>query len=527
MLSIVTLVGTVLVRPELVLPFALGFVEPLLAEPQKAPSGNVEVATPQPAKSAPTQQVAATVGATPDAGLSAAESPSSGASTGTLGKDALAPEAVPKATVELPTTTSGDTRRTITLIAEADPVKPGADADSSGKTDAPASDEQSSGSGKEKQIEPTLGSLTPKPSLVPEEFYAGGSKIVSAKNLFGSAKSASPLAARSIGFYAKGCLSGAVALPIDGAAWQAMRVARNRNWGHPDLIKLIEQLGKDAKEHDGWNGLLVGDISQPRGGPMLSGHASHQVGLDADIWLTPMPDHTLTTVERDNMPATSMLDSTDAAVDPKVFTDKQVALIKRAALYPDVERIFVHPAIKKALCLAAGTDRKWLTKVRQIPGHFYHFHVRIKCPPGFTGCQGQPPVTGDEGCGKDLDKWLERIKTASKAPAAPPAPPKPPVPGKAAKLPPPPMMLSQLPKECAAILESGDNPVAIPKEALGPPPTPPKPKPAVAVAAQAKGAAALVPIPAAAPAAATVAPAAAAKVTLKPIKERLAKPQSP
>jgi hypothetical protein len=38
----------------------------------------------------------------------------------------------------------------------------------------------------------------------------------------------------------------------------------------------------------GWGkGLYIGDISQPRGGPMTSGHASHQIGLDADIWMLP------------------------------------------------------------------------------------------------------------------------------------------------------------------------------------------------------------------------------------------------
>ena len=49
----------------------------------------------------------------------------------------------------------------------------------------------------------------------------------------------------------------------------------------------------------GWNGLLIGDMSQPRGGPMLNGHSSHQIGLDVDIWFTPMPDHELSPEERD------------------------------------------------------------------------------------------------------------------------------------------------------------------------------------------------------------------------------------
>src|SRR6266567_3115155 len=118
-----------------------------------------------------------------------------------------------------------------------------------------------------------------------------------AKELFGRKTAPAPLQARTIGFYSKGCLAGAVALPINGPTWQVMRLSRNRNWGHPNLVQFLERLAAQAPK-TGWHGLLVGDISQPRGGPMLTGHASHQVGLDADIWLTPMPDRQLSREER-------------------------------------------------------------------------------------------------------------------------------------------------------------------------------------------------------------------------------------
>ena len=110
-----------------------------------------------------------------------------------------------------------------------------------------------------------------------------------AKRLFGGVSGAAPLEARAIGSFAKGCLAGAKALPVDGESWQVMRLSRNRNWGHPELIALLERLARKAPAVTGWQGILVGDISQPRGGPMLTGHASHQIGLDADIWLTPKP----------------------------------------------------------------------------------------------------------------------------------------------------------------------------------------------------------------------------------------------
>src|ERR671914_322074 len=134
------------------------------------------------------------------------------------------------------------------------------------------------------------------------------------------ATGAAPLAARAIGFYARGCLAGALPLPVDGPAWQAMRLSRNRNWGHPALIRFVERFAQDARQLDGWSGLLVGDLSQPRGGPMLTGHASHQIGLDADIWLTAMPDRRLSQKEREEIEATSVI-LDRSHVNPKVWTE--------------------------------------------------------------------------------------------------------------------------------------------------------------------------------------------------------------
>jgi penicillin-insensitive murein DD-endopeptidase len=226
-----------------------------------------------------------------------------------------------------------------------------------------------------------------------------------AKELFGRKPRPAPLQTRSIGFYARGCLAGAVALPVNGKTWQVMRLSRNRNWGHPNLVAFLERLAeKGAKV--GWPGLLVGDMSQARGGPMLTGHASHQVGLDADIWLTPMPPRELTREEREEMSATMAVAPDRRDVDPKVWTPAHTAIVKAAAEDPAVDRIFVNAAIKKALCRDAGMGRGWLHKVRPWWGHDYHFHVRIKCPADSPDCEAQPPAAESEGCGHDLDYWF-------------------------------------------------------------------------------------------------------------------------
>src|SRR5690606_16147348 len=103
-----------------------------------------------------------------------------------------------------------------------------------------------------------------------------------ARDLFSAVPLPSSSAPEPIGSYARGCLAGGVRFADDGPGWQAMRLSRNRHWAHPSLIAYLQWLA-GAVQADGWRGLLVGDLSQPRGGPMKGGHASHQTGLDADI----------------------------------------------------------------------------------------------------------------------------------------------------------------------------------------------------------------------------------------------------
>jgi penicillin-insensitive murein endopeptidase len=243
-----------------------------------------------------------------------------------------------------------------------------------------------------------------------------------ARELFGRKTAPAKLETRTIGFYAKGCLAGGVALPINGRTWQVMRLSRNRNWGHPVLVQFLEDLA-DKAPRTGWRGLLVGDMSQPRGGPMRTGPASHQVGLDADIWLTPMPDRELNRLEREEMSATMVVAPDRRDVDPSVWTPAHFNVIKAAALDQRVARIFVNAAIKKAMCREAGSDRAWLNKVQPWWGHDYHFHVRLSCPPGEADCKPQPPRPADDGCaGKELASWFTEAVLHPKPSPAPTAP---------------------------------------------------------------------------------------------------------
>ena len=455
-LTFLTAAGVALSRPGDVWPMAMRFVAPLLAQ-QQARQVGAEATLPnyipgshelsfktdsspadQSAVSVPTQMATAVE----PAAITAQSPVSVSSSDAEPGADAAQPRHVDLIAEPLdqPLTTAA-----LAPATETQPRVPAEAAPEAARTAAliqPLLPED----GSVTSLPDFATALTPKPTTPP----------IPAKSLFGSAKTpAAQLASRSIGSYARGCLSGGVALPVDGPAWQAMRLSRNRNWGHPKLVNLVERLATDAQKLDGWPGLLVGDLSQPRGGPMLTGHASHQVGLDADVWLTPMPNRKLSNKEREEINAASMLDKTDLAVDPKIFTADHVKLIKRAASYAEVERVLVHPAIKKALCEASGTDRAWLGKVRPIAGHYYHFHIRMSCPPGSTSCSPQKPPTGEDGCGKEVQEWLARV-APSKGPPAPRPPGYKPPPPK------PPITLAQLPTECTAVLESGPDGVTVP-----------------------------------------------------------------
>lgn len=260
-----------------------------------------------------------------------------------------------------------------------------------------------------------------------------------AKELFGAERSASPHRPAPFGSYAKGCLAGGVELPETGPTWQAMRLSRNRNWGHPETIDFIRRLSDFAAAQPGWKGLYIGDISQPRGGPMLSGHASHQLGLDVDIWMLPADNLSLNRTERENLSAVSMQRARGAYVNGN-WSAAHHRIIRQAAKDPDVARIFVFAGAKAQMCADETGDRSWLRKVRPWWGHHYHFHVRLTCPNGTRGCENQTPPPPGDGC-DDAENWVADI--LNPPPPDPNAPP--PRPRRE-------YLLADLPNQCAQIL---------------------------------------------------------------------------
>lgn len=223
-----------------------------------------------------------------------------------------------------------------------------------------------------------------------------------------------PGRAEVIGSFASGCLIGAMTLPLVGDGYQAMRPSRNRYYGHPNLLQFIERLSNYAAANG--SRLLVGDLGQPRGGPMPGGHRSHQTGLDADIWFLQQPQHRiLNRTEIERLGAPSMIRATEGTLNHAHWSARYRDTLRQAALSPAVDRIFVNAIIKQALC-HSETDQSWLAKVRPWWGHDAHFHVRLVCPPDSPSCQPQKPIPYGSGCDADLANWVRDIVQSARHP---------------------------------------------------------------------------------------------------------------
>jgi penicillin-insensitive murein endopeptidase len=227
-----------------------------------------------------------------------------------------------------------------------------------------------------------------------------------------------------------------------------VRASRGRDHGHPALIAYLAAFAAEARAL-GWRGLLVGDLAQPRGGPMRSGHASHQTGLDVDIWYRPQPARALSDAERETIEPFSLVAANGRSVEATRWRDGYARLLATAARFEAVERIFVHPAIKQRLCgdtptragTDAGADRAWLAKIRPWWGHDHHFHVRLRCPPGDRACDPQPPPPAGDGCGAELRWWFSAEAAARRK-------------EQATRPPPPRLTLADLPAQCRGILRA-------------------------------------------------------------------------
>jgi murein endopeptidase len=97
---------------------------------------------------------------------------------------------------------------------------------------------------------------------------------------------------RALGSPGAGRLVRGVRLPPEGGhffTWDpVLHVAPNRasrRWGSDDLVRrILRVIEVYARAHPGAPRVGIGDLSRPRGGPFGPKHATHQNGLDADVY---------------------------------------------------------------------------------------------------------------------------------------------------------------------------------------------------------------------------------------------------
>ncbi|OMK94166.1 penicillin-insensitive murein endopeptidase [Yersinia pestis] len=228
---------------------------------------------------------------------------------------------------------------------------------------------------------------------------------------------------QSIGGFANGCVIGAQPLPLESADYQVMRSDQRRYFGHPDLLNFIHRLSAQAHQQQ-LGTVLIGDMAMPAGGRFSSGHASHQSGLDVDIWLQ-LPKQRWSQQQLLKPQPIDLVAVDGKRVIPALWQPQIESLIKLAAKDNDVTRIFVNPAIKKQLCLDAGADRQWLHKVRPWFAHRAHMHVRLRCPANSLECVDQDTPPPGDGCGAELKSWFQPPPPSANPgkPLPPPLPP--------------------------------------------------------------------------------------------------------
>lgn len=212
-------------------------------------------------------------------------------------------------------------------------------------------------------------------------------------------------ASQAVGGFANGCIIGAQPLPLNSPDYQVMRTDQRRYFGHPDLLAFIQRLSNQASQK-ALGTVLIGDMAMPAGGRFSSGHASHQSGLDVDIWLQ-LPRQRWTAQQLLKPQPIDLVSANGKQVVDRQWQPQIESLIKLAAQDSEVTRIFVNPAIKLRLCQDAGADRNWLHKVRPWFAHRAHMHVRLRCPASSLECLDQDTPPAGDGCGAELASWFK------------------------------------------------------------------------------------------------------------------------
>jgi penicillin-insensitive murein endopeptidase len=184
-------------------------------------------------------------------------------------------------------------------------------------------------------------------------------------------------------------------LPDEGKGWLKLFLPRDRAWGSAALVRLLRGAGNEIENlFPGRSRLQVGDMSAAEGGK-ISGHRSHQNGLDADLAYYDLND-----LEQDPQLTTGFaLDMVQkGTVSPRFDLERNWHLIRILAQDPAVQRIFIDRHLISALCFYALEQTQAdlaliFAKLGHFANHSDHLHVRLNCPAHQRRCvSGRPPL---------------------------------------------------------------------------------------------------------------------------------------
>lgn len=206
---------------------------------------------------------------------------------------------------------------------------------------------------------------------------------------------------QALGFYSNGSLENASHTGDSSPDFVKLFLWRDRAWSTFDMSTILQTTAASVHAlHPDGERMQIGDIAQKVGG-FLSGHASHQNGLDADVAYFRKDHH-----EQD--PAVNgfayIYVQKGGVLDPVFDVARNWDAYKAIADTGRLDRIFMDPVIKRGFCAYAKTTgelesrKELLRRLRPLENHQDHFHVRITCPIDSPKCQAQLPPPEGDGC---------------------------------------------------------------------------------------------------------------------------------
>jgi penicillin-insensitive murein DD-endopeptidase len=206
---------------------------------------------------------------------------------------------------------------------------------------------------------------------------------------------------QAAGFYSNGKLLNPHELPLEGFGFVKLFRPRSRGYGTYDLVALLQETAAKLQLlHPSRDRVQIGDASQFSGGP-VSGHVSHQNGLDADVAFLRV-DQTEQDASRTDGFRESFVNKgrLTANFDLRRNWDYAKILISTGR----VQRLFVGEVVRREMCNYVrsigelGSEAETMRRLRVVAGHTDHYHIRLTCPQNSPNCRSQEEVPAGPDC---------------------------------------------------------------------------------------------------------------------------------